>query len=69
MSSDEYFRSSLMITNTSFLSLQLCCTMFVHIAQCVKPLRIWEIKKLVPWPPFSALEIISDRNIWVNIFC
>ena len=39
-----------------------------HSAQCVKPLRIWEIKKWVPWPPFSAIEIISDRNIWVNIF-
>ena len=38
-------------------------------ALCVKPLRIWEIKKWVPWPPFSAIEIISDRNIWVNIFC
>ena len=37
-------------------------------SQCVKPLRIWEIKKWVPWPPFSAIEIISDRNIWVNIF-
>ena len=40
-----------------------------YIAQCVKPLRIWEIKKWVPWPPFSVVEIISDRNIWVNIFC
>ena len=38
-------------------------------AQCVKPLRNWEIKKWVPWSPFSAIEIISDRNIWVNIFC
>ena len=30
----------------------------LNIGQCVKPLRIWEIKKWVPWPPFSAVEII-----------
>ena len=40
-------------------------------ALCVKPLRIWEIKNLAKWvppPPFSVVEIFSEKNIWVTTF-
>ena len=42
---------------------------FGHIHNALLPLRIWEINKWVSRPPFSVVEVISDRNIWVNIFC
>ncbi len=40
----------------------ICPWLETDIEQCVKPLRIWENKKWVPWPPFSAIEIISDQR-------